>query len=60
LGYHAQWQCQSRPTGCGNSHLGFAIRWRRPQIAGPPLDLLKVVNEHFAVVSFETEYDDHA
>ncbi|HEY6456770.1 MAG TPA: MgtC/SapB family protein [Steroidobacteraceae bacterium] len=60
LGYQAQWQCQTRPKGSSNSHLGFAIHWKRPQIAGPPLDLLKMVNEHFAVVSFETEYDDHA
>jgi len=60
LGYQAQWQCQTRPQDSRNSHLGFAIHWKRAQIAGPPLDLLKVVNEHFAVVSFETEYDDHS
>jgi putative Mg2+ transporter-C (MgtC) family protein len=60
LGYRAQWERQSRPTGSRSSHLGFAIYWRRAQVAGPPLDLLKVVNEHFAVVSFDTEYDDHS
>jgi hypothetical protein len=26
------------------------MRWRRPEIASPPLDLLKFVNEHYAVV----------
>jgi putative Mg2+ transporter-C (MgtC) family protein len=60
LGYHAQWQCQTRLQGSRNSHLGFAIHWKRPEIAGPPLDLLKAVNEHFAVVSFDTDYDDHS
>jgi putative Mg2+ transporter-C (MgtC) family protein len=60
LGYHAQWQSQTRPQGSRTSQLGFAVRWKRSQIAGPPLDLLKVVNEHFAVVSFDTEYDDHS
>jgi putative Mg2+ transporter-C (MgtC) family protein len=60
LGYHAQWQCQARSKDSRNSHLGFAVHWKRPQIAGPPLDLLKLVNEHFAVVSFETEADDHS
>jgi putative Mg2+ transporter-C (MgtC) family protein len=60
LGYQAQWQCQTRAEGSRNSHLGFAVHWKRPQIAGPPLDLLKVLNEHFAIVSFETEYDDHS
>jgi hypothetical protein len=60
LGYHAQWQCQTRPQGSRTSHLGFAVHWRRPEIAGPPLDLLRVVNEHFAVISFETEYEDHS
>ncbi|HEY4338937.1 MAG TPA: MgtC/SapB family protein [Steroidobacteraceae bacterium] len=60
LGYQAQWQCQTRPEGSRDSHLGFAIHWKRPQIAGPPLDLLRIVNEHFAVVSFETEYDEHS
>jgi putative Mg2+ transporter-C (MgtC) family protein len=59
LGYHAQWQCQTRPEGSHHSHLGFAVHWRRAQIAGPPLDLLKLVNEHFTVISLDTEYDDH-
>jgi putative Mg2+ transporter-C (MgtC) family protein len=60
LGYQAQLQCQNRQKDSPNSQLGFAVHWKRPQTAGPPLDLLKVLNEHFAVVSFETEYDDHS
>jgi putative Mg2+ transporter-C (MgtC) family protein len=60
LGYQIQWQSQTRPEGSRNSHLGFAVHWKRPQVAGPPLDLLKVLNERFAVVSFLTEYDDHS
>jgi putative Mg2+ transporter-C (MgtC) family protein len=60
LGYRAQWERQSRPMGSRSSHLGFAIHWRRAQVAGPPLDLLKIVNERFAVVSFDMQYDDHS
>ena len=60
LGYQIQWQSQTRPEGSRNSHLGFAVHWKRPQVAGPPLDLLKVLVDALPVVSFETEYDDHS
>jgi putative Mg2+ transporter-C (MgtC) family protein len=33
--------------------LGYEVSWRRSEIAGPPEDLLKLVNERFEVVSFD-------
>jgi putative Mg2+ transporter-C (MgtC) family protein len=58
-GFQAQLQCQKRPPESRTIQLGFDIHGKRPENAGPPLDLLKVLNERFAVVSFETESDDH-
>jgi putative Mg2+ transporter-C (MgtC) family protein len=37
----------------GNAEFHFEISWRRPDIAGPPLDLLERVAARYAVVSFE-------
>ena len=37
----------------GDILLGYDLRWQRSTVAGPPLDLLRLVNELFQVASFE-------
>jgi hypothetical protein len=35
------------PNDSRTFRLAFALNWKRPERSGPPLDLLKIVNEHF-------------
>jgi putative Mg2+ transporter-C (MgtC) family protein len=51
LGYEAQFRQQNGDRK--HARLCFDIGWRRPEVAGPPLDLLKLVNEHYSILSFE-------
>lgn len=53
LGYSAQFHRESHIDEAQHARLWFEIGWRRPEFAGPPWDLLKLVNEHYPVVSFE-------
>lgn len=53
LGYRAQFYRQSQNEDTKHAKLWLEISWRRPEAAGPPLDLLMLVNEHYPVVSFE-------
>lgn len=53
LGYRAVFHQQSRSTTSNMVELSFEVSWKRPEIVGPPLDLLKTVDKHYAVVSFE-------
>jgi putative Mg2+ transporter-C (MgtC) family protein len=55
LGYQGQLQRQRRLPESRMLQVGFDIRGKRPENAGPPLDLLTILNDRFAVVSFETE-----
>lgn len=38
--------------------LCFEVSWRQPELAGPRIELLERLNEHFAVVSFELTSED--
>jgi putative Mg2+ transporter-C (MgtC) family protein len=53
LGYTAQFCRQSRDEDAEDSRVWIEVYWRRAELAGPPLDLLKFLNEHYSVVSFE-------
>lgn len=53
LGYRAQFHRQSRSTVPGRAELWYEVLWRRPEIVGPPVDLLKAVDQRYAVISFE-------
>ncbi|HTW88961.1 MAG TPA: MgtC/SapB family protein [Candidatus Binataceae bacterium] len=53
LGYSAQFHRERLIDEAQPARLWFEIEWRRPEFAGPPWDLLKLVNEHYPVVSFE-------
>jgi putative Mg2+ transporter-C (MgtC) family protein len=52
-GYSAQFRRQSQSDDPRHVKLWYEITWTRPEVAGPPHDLLKVINEHYPVVSFE-------
>jgi putative Mg2+ transporter-C (MgtC) family protein len=53
LGYKAQFRKQQRNDGTEYSRVWVDVDWRRSEVAGPPLDLLKFLNEHYSVVSFD-------
>jgi putative Mg2+ transporter-C (MgtC) family protein len=53
LGYHAQFRRQSQSSDRQHTMLSFEIRWTRPQSAGPPLDLLRAVEQDYVLASFE-------
>jgi putative Mg2+ transporter-C (MgtC) family protein len=53
LGYQAQFKRQEQVEENEQIKLWFEIRWRRPEISDPPLELLKVLNERLTVVLFE-------
>jgi putative Mg2+ transporter-C (MgtC) family protein len=53
LGYKAQFRKQHRNDGTEYSRVWVDVDWRRSEVAGPPLDLLKFLNEHYSVVSFD-------
>lgn len=53
LGYECRFRQQSQDDDPSHVRLGFEVRWRRPETAPPPLDLVKVVGEAYPIVSFE-------
>ena len=52
LGFDGEIHQQSRADDATRLRLSFEIRWRRAVVDGPPLDLLRFLNEHYSVVSF--------
>ncbi|MGB6090940.1 MAG: MgtC/SapB family protein [Candidatus Binataceae bacterium] len=52
-GYTAQFRRQSQSDDPQHVRLWYEITWTRPEVSGPPRDLLKVINQHYPVVSFE-------
>jgi putative Mg2+ transporter-C (MgtC) family protein len=53
LGYKAQFRKQRRDDVPEHSRVWIEVDWRRAETAGPPLDLIEFLNEHYSVVSFE-------
>jgi putative Mg2+ transporter-C (MgtC) family protein len=53
LGYAARLESQTRSDTGSRVKLGFDITWKRPEAAGPPLDLFKISNDRFYVVSLD-------
>ena len=53
LGFTARFQRQTDEDGSPNITVGYEVSWRRAEAEGPPLDLLRLVNERFFVASFE-------
>jgi putative Mg2+ transporter-C (MgtC) family protein len=53
LGYRARFYRQSLDAEAHSMRLYFEITWIRPEIAGPPIDLLDHIAANYCVVSFE-------
>jgi putative Mg2+ transporter-C (MgtC) family protein len=53
LGFSARLESQTQSDTGSQVRLGFEITWKRPEAAGPPLDLFKISNDRFSVVSLE-------
>jgi putative Mg2+ transporter-C (MgtC) family protein len=37
----------------------FELSWRQAEAAGPPLELIELLNRHYEVVSFELTFENH-
>ncbi|HZZ90025.1 MAG TPA: MgtC/SapB family protein [Caulobacteraceae bacterium] len=48
---HLLQQAEDEPAT--SQRLGYELAWSRPETAGPPLDLLELINRRFEVISFE-------
>lgn len=59
LGCKAVLRKQSSGADSCKARLCFEISWRRAELAGPPLELLELLNRHYAVVSFELKSESH-
>jgi putative Mg2+ transporter-C (MgtC) family protein len=53
LGYEARFRRQTGSDDKLHSTLWFEISWKSPDVAGPSLDLMKLVNDHYTVASLE-------
>jgi len=53
LGFRARLRSQKRRAGKARVELWFEISWVRPEVAGPPLDLIRALDRKYAVVCFE-------
>jgi putative Mg2+ transporter-C (MgtC) family protein len=53
VGYRARFLRQNRSDDGQRLTLSFDIRWTRADLAGPPLGLLKVVEQNYKIESFE-------
>lgn len=58
LGYKAMFRQQIAPAGPEHTRFCLDIAWRQAELAGPPLDLLNLLNAHFSVMSFELRSDN--
>ncbi len=59
VGYAAQFRRQRRSDDPLHTRLWFEISWTRRELAGPPLDLLRIVNDRYSLVSFEMMSEAH-
>jgi putative Mg2+ transporter-C (MgtC) family protein len=53
LGYEPRFREQSQDDVADKIRLGFDVRWRRPEVARPPFDLVELISENYPIVSFE-------
>jgi putative Mg2+ transporter-C (MgtC) family protein len=52
LGYTAHFQKQTQHDE-EQTAASFQISWKQPEVAGPPLNLINILNERYSVDSFE-------
>ena len=53
LGCKARFQGQTRNDTASPPRLCFEVLWKRPDTAGPPIDLWRTLNDKFCVISLE-------
>jgi putative Mg2+ transporter-C (MgtC) family protein len=53
LHYQARFQEQRRTLDPATAEYTFEVSWQRSERSAPPLDLLRLVDQHFSVKSFE-------
>jgi putative Mg2+ transporter-C (MgtC) family protein len=54
LGYRARFVRKVQSAENGNSIVSYEIRWRRPETAAPPTDLLEFLEDNYSVDRFDT------
>jgi putative Mg2+ transporter-C (MgtC) family protein len=53
LKYQARFHRQSATPNPAPPEYSFEVSWRQPELSGPPLDLLRVINERYPTTFFE-------
>lgn len=56
--YRAHFQEQRQAAEPQKMDYAFELSWRRPELADPPLDLLRLVDKSFPIKSFELTTDN--
>jgi hypothetical protein len=59
LGYAAAFRRQAVGEATGKSRLWFELRWTRPDLADPPLAILRQRDQRYRLVSFELVDTNH-
>jgi putative Mg2+ transporter-C (MgtC) family protein len=59
FGYQARFRRLTGGEDRLHAKLSFEIWWKRAEVAGPPLDLMKLVNDHYLVSSLEMTSEVH-
>jgi putative Mg2+ transporter-C (MgtC) family protein len=59
LGCKATLRKQSVSEDCRQTCICFELSWRQAEAAGPPVNLIELLNRHYQVVSFELTSDNH-
>jgi putative Mg2+ transporter-C (MgtC) family protein len=54
LGYRARFVSKVQRLETGHSIVSYEIRWRRPETATPPIDLLEFLENNYSVDKFDT------
>ena len=57
-GYNARLERWNMTANAARPELGYEIHWRRADIGDPPWDLLRTVESHYRVISFELSSED--
>jgi len=52
-GYKAKFQRQSQSDDSQEAELAFEVSWKQPEILSSPLEVVKLINERYRVVSFD-------
>ncbi|SDP71335.1 putative Mg2+ transporter-C (MgtC) family protein [Phyllobacterium sp. YR620] len=57
IGYRTRFMKQYRRPDSNHVTVTYEVRWHRPEIAGPPLDLIEFVEKKYTIELFDTILD---